>query len=109
MLPAGINGATGQVHVDDDRVILGLSDKVAIASDEIAVGLEAVGLERRTGAGIRWSRTRGATTTLRASPTGPDSTGASIFARGGDARLVSLTAHQMASVWPEFKRELRRP
>ena len=63
MLPAGINGATGQVHVDDDRVILGLSDKVAIASDEIAVGLEAVGLERRTGAGIRWSRTRGATTT----------------------------------------------
>ena len=35
MLPAGINGATGQVHVDDDRVILGLSDKVAIASDEM--------------------------------------------------------------------------
>ena len=176
MLPAGINGATGQVHVDDDRVILGLSDKVAIASDErlsdwrlsdwswhslepdargdndiwrgggscdLACRRDAsTGRARRRTNLTLWQsedlqhwRSRGTyledsgeeqTTisvflhpsawqsgrqclTLRAYPTGPDSTGASIFARGGDARLVSLTAHQMASVWPEFKRELRRP
>ena len=41
--------------------------------------------------------------TLRAYPTRPDSTGVSVFARGSDARLVSLTAYQMRSIWPELK------
>ena len=41
--------------------------------------------------------------TLRAYPTRPDSTGVSVFARGSEARLVSLTAWQMKSIWPELK------
>ena len=41
--------------------------------------------------------------TLRAYPTLNDSTGVSVFARGGAAKLVSLTAHQMRSTWPELK------
>ncbi len=41
--------------------------------------------------------------TLRAYPTRPDSTGVSVFARGSEARLVSLTAYQMRSIWPELK------
>ncbi|MFN0125444.1 MAG: glycoside hydrolase family 32 protein [Verrucomicrobiales bacterium] len=41
--------------------------------------------------------------TLRAYPTRPDSTQVSVFARGSEARLVSLTAWQMRSVWPELK------
>lgn len=41
--------------------------------------------------------------TLRAYPTRPDSTGVSIFARGSAANLVSLTAWQMKSIWPELK------
>ena len=46
--------------------------------------------------------------TLRAYPTRPDSTGVSAFPYGGDARLVSLTAYRMASVWPEFERNQLR-
>ncbi len=41
--------------------------------------------------------------TLRAYPTRQDSTGVSVFARGGKARLVSLNAYQMKSIWPELK------
>jgi beta-fructofuranosidase len=41
--------------------------------------------------------------TLRAYPTRPDSTGVSVFARGNDAKLVSLNAYQMRSIWPELK------
>jgi beta-fructofuranosidase len=41
--------------------------------------------------------------TLRAYPTRPDSTGVSVFARGSEASLVSLTAYQMKSIWPELK------
>jgi len=41
--------------------------------------------------------------TLRAYPTLKDSTGVSVFARGGGARLVSLNAWQMRSIWPELK------
>ena len=46
--------------------------------------------------------------TLRVYPTRPDSTGVSVFPYGGDARLVSLTAYRMASVWPEFERDQLR-
>ena len=45
---------------------------------------------------------------LRAYPTRPDSTGVPAFPNGGDARLVSLTAYRMASVWPEFERDQLR-
>ena len=38
--------------------------------------------------------------TLRAYPSRDDSSGVSVFARGGEARLVSLTAWRMRSVWP---------
>ena len=41
--------------------------------------------------------------TLRAYPTRTDSTGVSVFARGGEANLVSLQAYQMKSIWPELK------
>lgn len=41
--------------------------------------------------------------TLRAYPTREDSSGVSVFARGSEASLVSLTAYQMKSVWPELK------
>lgn len=41
--------------------------------------------------------------TLRAYPTRQDSHGVSVFARGSEANLVSLTAHQMKSIWPELK------
>ena len=41
--------------------------------------------------------------TLRAYPTRKDSTGVSFFARGGEAKLVSLVAYQMKSIWPELK------
>jgi len=41
--------------------------------------------------------------TLRAYPTLKDSTGVSVFARGGGAKLVSLVAYQMKSIWPELK------
>ena len=40
--------------------------------------------------------------TLRAYPTRKDSTGVSVFARGGEANLVSLDAYQMKSIWPEL-------
>jgi len=36
-------------------------------------------------------------------PTLKDSTGVSVFTRGGDAKIVSLVAHQMRSIWPELK------
>jgi hypothetical protein len=38
-------------------------------------------------------------------PTRQDSTGVSVFARGSEASLVSLTAYQMKSVWPELKEQ----
>ena len=41
--------------------------------------------------------------TLRAYPVRPDSTGVSVFARGSEAGLVSLTAYQMKTIWPELK------
>ena len=41
--------------------------------------------------------------TIRAYPEREDSTGVSLFARGGAARLVSLDAWQMRSVWAELK------
>ena len=41
--------------------------------------------------------------TLRCCPTRKDSTGVSVFARGREARLVSLNAYQMRSIWPELK------
>ena len=41
--------------------------------------------------------------TLRTYPSREDSTGVSVFARGNEARLVSLTAWQMRSIWPELK------
>ncbi len=34
-----------------------------------------------------------------------DITGVSVFSRGSDARLVSLTAWQMKSIWPELKEQ----
>ena len=40
--------------------------------------------------------------TLRAYPEREDSNGVSVFARGGAARLLSLSAWQMRSVWPEL-------
>jgi len=40
--------------------------------------------------------------TLRAYPAGEDSTGVSVFARGGTARLRSMDAWQMKTVWPEL-------
>lgn len=43
--------------------------------------------------------------TLRAYPTRQDSTGVSVFARGSEAKLVSLTAYQMKSIWPELKEQ----
>ena len=46
--------------------------------------------------------------TLRAYPTRPDSTGVSVFARGSEASLVSLTAYQMKSIWPELKEQAGR-
>jgi beta-fructofuranosidase len=41
--------------------------------------------------------------TIRAYPEREDSSGVSAFARGGVAKLVSLDAWQMRSVWPELK------
>ena len=41
--------------------------------------------------------------TLRAYPQRADSNGVAVFARGGSARLESLDAWQMQSVWPELK------
>ena len=41
--------------------------------------------------------------TLRAYPSLKNSTGVSVFARGSDAKLVSLDAYQMRSIWPELK------
>ena len=40
--------------------------------------------------------------TLRAYPDREDSNGVAVFARGGSARLESLDAWQMQSVWPEL-------
>ena len=40
--------------------------------------------------------------TVRVYPEREDSTGVSVFARGGAARLASLQAWQMSSVWPEL-------
>ena len=40
--------------------------------------------------------------TLRVYPDREDSTGVSVFARGGDATLVSLDCWQMRSIWPEL-------
>lgn len=41
--------------------------------------------------------------TLRAYPEREDSTGVSLFARGGSAKLESLDAWQIESIWPELK------
>jgi beta-fructofuranosidase len=41
--------------------------------------------------------------TLRTYPSLEESKGVSVFARGSEAKLVSLTAHQMRSIWPELK------
>ena len=41
--------------------------------------------------------------TIRAYPTREDSTGISLLARGSEAKLESLTAWQMRSIWPELK------
>ena len=41
--------------------------------------------------------------TVRVYPTRDDSKGVSLFARGSDAKLVSLSAYQMKSVWPELE------
>lgn len=41
--------------------------------------------------------------TLRAYPKREDSRGVSIFARRGDAKLLSLDVWQMRSIWPELK------
>jgi beta-fructofuranosidase len=41
--------------------------------------------------------------TLRTYPSLADSTGVSVFARGNEAKLVSLAAWQMRSIWPELK------
>ncbi len=41
--------------------------------------------------------------TLRAYPERPESQGVSLFARGGKARLESLRAWRMRSIWPELK------
>ena len=41
--------------------------------------------------------------TLRVYPTRDDSRGVSVFARGSEAKLVSLTAYQMQSIWPELE------
>ena len=41
--------------------------------------------------------------TIRAYPTREDSSGISLIARGSEANLVSLTAWQMRSIWPELK------
>lgn len=40
--------------------------------------------------------------TVRVYPEREDSNGVSIFARGGEARLASLDAWQMRSIWPEL-------
>jgi beta-fructofuranosidase len=47
--------------------------------------------------------------TVRAYPTRPDSTGVSLFARGSEAKLVSMRAYQMRSIWPELKEQEGRP
>jgi len=41
--------------------------------------------------------------TLRAYPQRDDNSGVAVFARGGDARLVSFDAWQMHSIWPELR------
>jgi beta-fructofuranosidase len=41
--------------------------------------------------------------TLRAYPGREDSSGVSVFARGGEARLLSLSAWQMSGIWPELR------
>ena len=41
--------------------------------------------------------------TIRAYPERPDSVGVSLFARGGSAKLESLRAWRMRSIWPELK------
>ena len=41
--------------------------------------------------------------TLRAYPGREDSNGVSVFARGGEARLLSLSVWQMSSIWPELR------
>ena len=41
--------------------------------------------------------------TVRAYPEREDSNGVSVFARGGEASLVSLDAWQMHSIWPELQ------
>jgi beta-fructofuranosidase len=41
--------------------------------------------------------------TVRTYPSRDDSRGVSVFAKGGDAELVSLRAWQMRSIWPELK------
>ena len=41
--------------------------------------------------------------TCRVYPNGENSNGVSLFAQGGDARLESLDAWQMRSIWPELR------
>ena len=40
---------------------------------------------------------------VRAYPSREDSRGVSVFAKGGDAKLLSLQAWQMRSIWPELE------
>ena len=42
--------------------------------------------------------------TCRVYPNGGESAGVSVFAKGGDARLESLDAWQMRSIWPELRK-----
>ena len=41
--------------------------------------------------------------TVRTYPSREDSNGIAVYARGSDAKLVSLTTWQMRSIWPELK------
>jgi hypothetical protein len=43
---------------------------------------------------------------LRAYPTLEKSNGVSVFARGGEAKLINLKAHQMGSIWPELEHKV---
>lgn len=44
--------------------------------------------------------------TLRAYPSLENSNGVSVFSRGGEAKLISLEAHQMGSIWPELEHKV---
>ena len=40
--------------------------------------------------------------TVRVYPSREDSRGVSVFARGSEAKVISLTAYHMQSIWPEL-------